>query len=254
MIRAKYIYIDGVSYPDSSNRKWTAEEIDAAYASVCQSLGRLNPPPNEWYPMNILGYSNYSISKHKHHIMNNKFNRLIEGTIYNNQYKFKMTNDSGEKQKTEYAGRLLARMFLPPPPSNTSPMVCYHDRNPMNCNLFNVYWKGQKIEGPVGKPSAKPIKPPKEQKTPVIIHFQRTPNPAENDEAIDAMTIARQVKEAWNKPTPTTTSKAKTATTDVPCFQLSDEEDDEAYARRMHSHSLSQRRPKPRKGGFAQFR
>jgi hypothetical protein len=248
MIRAKHIYIAGQKCPDSSNRKWTDAEIDAAYAIVCQSLGLVNPPPNQWYPLNILGY-NYSITK-RGHLKNNKFDKLIEGTVHKRQRKFKMTNDSGVRQVTEYAGRLVATMFLPPPPSNTFSIVCYHDKNPLNCDVFNLYWACEKIDGPVGKPSAKVVRPPKAlmNKTPTI-HFQRTPNPAENDEAIAAATIAARIKEAWNAPVATTTKSTKPPTfPEMPSSPLWEDETDEEYAEKMHEHALSQRRPKPRNG------
>jgi hypothetical protein len=250
MIRAKHIYIAGQKCPDSSNRKWTDAEIDAAYAIVCQSVGLVNPPPNQWYALNILGYSKYSITR-RGHLLNNKFNRFIEGTICDGRPKFKMTNDSGVRKVTEYASRLVASMFLPPPPLDSFSVVRYRDDNPLNCDVSNLYWGIDKSKDnePVGKPSAKVVRPPKAlmNKTPVI-HFQRTPYPFENKDAIDPATIAGQFKEAWNAPVTTKSTKQPPAFPEMPSSPLWEDEDEEEYARKMNERALSKRRPKPRNG------
>jgi hypothetical protein len=248
MIRAKHIYIAGQKCPDSSNRKWTDAEIDAAYAIVCQSLGLVNPPPNQWYPLNSLGYSIYSITR-RGHLLNNKFNRLIKGTICEGRPKFRMTNDSGVRKVSEYASRLVASMFLPPPPFDTFSVVRYRDDNPLNCDVSNLYWACDKSKDnePVGKPSAKVVRPPKAlmDKT-IVIHFQRTPYPFENKEAIDSAIIAGQFKEAWNAPV--TKSTKQPTFPEMPSSPLWEDEDEEEYAKRMNDRALSQRRPKTPNG------
>jgi hypothetical protein len=167
MMKARYIYLAGVRYLDPCDRPWTAAEIDAACAHLCQtSPGQPDPPPNKWYPLNILGYSKYSITKTgrpKH----NKSNRKLKGVVQKDPYKmrFTLTNDDGE-QVDEYACGLVAKMFFPPPPPPLSKpgsiMVRQHDhRVTLICDASNVHWEcdGKKpnVEPEVTKLSAKSV-------------------------------------------------------------------------------------------------
>jgi hypothetical protein len=165
MTKPRYIYLAGVRYLDPCDRQWTAAEIDAACAHLCQtSPGQLDPPPNKWYPLNILGYSKYSITK-TGRPKNNKSNRKLKGAVQKDPYKmrFTLTNDNGE-QVDEYACGLVAKMFFPPPPPLSKPgsvMVRQHARVNLICdNASNFHWecdKQPKVEPVVVKLSAKSI-------------------------------------------------------------------------------------------------
>ncbi len=157
MMRPKHIYIAGVKYPDPTGLQWTAAEIDAAYLYLCNLRGDFNAPPNKWYPLNILGFSNYSITR-SGLVRNNKLNRLLEGTLHEStKWKFKMTNDKGEK-KEKYVARLVVTMFNSPPTKPFS-VVCYRDGQPQNCDASNLYWASEETKTQTaGTPSAKLVR------------------------------------------------------------------------------------------------
>ncbi len=155
-IKPRYVYICKIRYKDDSGQRWTVAEIDAAYLRTCMSRGELNPPPNEWYPMNSLGYSNYSITRIGT-VWNNKLNRSVKGSLHRASMKirFSLRHDNGDEMD-EYTNRLVAKMFLPPPSDSSSTVLHWND-NTLDCAVSNLYWACDKNKAVVGTPFADKI-------------------------------------------------------------------------------------------------
>lgn len=158
MEQASYVYIDGIRLPTSVNEVWTVFRIDQVHremyinnmiAERCRVaytvtqeminalLADLYIPPNKWYPLNILGLPNYSIKK-SGKLKKNKPDRRVKGTVHaHGNVRHSLTNNAGTTQ--EYADRLVAKMFLGPPPTLSS-IVRHKDRNLRNCNVDNLKW------------------------------------------------------------------------------------------------------------------
>jgi hypothetical protein len=244
MTKPRCIYLAGVRYLDPRDRQWTAAEIDAACAHLCQtSPGQPNPPPNKWYPLNILGYSKYSITK-TGRPKKNKSNRKLKGAVQKDPYKmrFTLTNDNGE-QVDEYACELVAKMFFPPPPPLSKPgsvMVRQHDRVTLICDASNFHWKCDKqpkVEPAVVKLSAKSIQLKTTTTTPIpqINPLASATTPASYAAAaafaVDLTAILQRVKQLDDK-----TVRPKAAGDDLPLpFTPWDEEDEEEEVMRMEA-------------------
>jgi hypothetical protein len=146
-MKATFVYINGKRVVDVCGRKWSIQEIDAAYYEECRKDGILNPPPNQWYPMNILGLSNYSVTR-RGKFKNNKKQKkedddeepLMKGYTPKGGRKtrYTMTDDSGKKVHP-YAALLVAKMFLPPP-SNGRYKVKHMNRDYLDCRAENLRW------------------------------------------------------------------------------------------------------------------
>jgi hypothetical protein len=153
LMKPQYIYLAGVKYLDPCDRQWTAAEIDAVYDYLGQTSGHIDRPPNKRrYPLNILGYSKYSITK-TGRPRENKFNYELEGSVQeaaHNKLRFTMTNDDGEEVE-EYACELVAKMFFPPP---LQPRLHQHDRDTLSSDISNKYWH---CDEPIEEPAVKKL-------------------------------------------------------------------------------------------------
>jgi hypothetical protein len=164
-MKATFVYINGKRQVDVHGRKWTVEEIDAAYYEQCRKDGITNPPKNRWYPMNMIGLSNYSVTR-RGKFKNNKKKKkagedkepLMKGhtSKLGGKVRFTMTDDN-KKKIYPYAAHLVARMFLPPPKDGRY-KIKHLNKDYLDCRAKNLRWACDvpKEEEPV-KMSAKSI-------------------------------------------------------------------------------------------------
>ena len=220
MEQASYVYIDGVKLPTSVNEVWTVSRIDQVHremyinnmiAERCRDakdtvtqeminelLVDLYIPPNKWYPLNIFGLPNYSITK-SGKLKKNKTDRVVKGTVHaHGNVRHSLTNSAGTTQ--EYADRLVAKMFLGPPPALSS-IVRHKDKNLRNCNVDNLEWINKKKQEPqaaaeeaktvymVPSMNAAPPRPPR-----------RAPLEDDNVFSKVSATLARLKQEQGNSP------------------------------------------------------
>jgi hypothetical protein len=253
MTKPRYIYLAGVRYLDPCDRQWTAAEIDAACAHLCQtSSGQPNPPPNKWYPLNILGYSKYSITK-TGRPKKNKSNRKLKGVVVQKdpyKMRFTLTNDYGE-QVDEYACELVAKTFFPPPPPLSKPgsvMVHQHNRVTLTCDdASNLHWECDKkkpnVEPAVVKLSAKTIQlkttTPIPQINPLAsaITLASGGAAAASAFAVDLTAILQRVKQLDDK-----TVRPKATGHDLPLPFTPWDEDEEEEVRTMENSLRSKHR------------
>jgi hypothetical protein len=157
-----YVYIDGIRLPTTADEVWTVARIDEVHREryiekilddrrrvpypVTQEmldavLVDLYIPPNEWYPLNILGLPNYSITM-TGKLKKNQPDRIVKGTVHERgNVRHSLTNSDGHTQ--DYADRLVAKMFLGPPPTPSS-IVKHKDDNLRNCRVANLKWGTKK--------------------------------------------------------------------------------------------------------------
>jgi hypothetical protein len=154
----QFAYIDGEVVSNNRGLTWTAAEIDMEYAILWKSRGCDNPPPNEWYPLNILGFSKYSITK-RGEMKRNTSGRHIKGAMHGGRLRFGITNDNTGKKEQKYADELVAGMFLGAPPACADrPRVGHRDDDRFNSKVSNLEWKTwENTKEMNGKSSAKVV-------------------------------------------------------------------------------------------------
>ena len=157
--KSGYVWIGGQKLDDDTGLAWTIALIETAYYNLCKANGQLNPPPLEWYPLNILCYPNYSISK-RGKVMNNQLDRLVEGFWHESGKRRVSITDINHRKQYEYVDRLVAKMFVGPPPHPTA-IIRHLYGNADNCEVSNLIWvvakKAKKGNTPMTKLSAKSI-------------------------------------------------------------------------------------------------
>jgi hypothetical protein len=157
MIRIGYVYIGGVEFADNGHRKWTPDAVDAFYLEMYELTKKAHPanadplptipPPNKWYPMNILGLSKYSITRHGICKNNKKKSPypdgdvLLKGSVHKRGQKrrFTMTDDDG-KRVDPYVNQLVAKMFLPPPSKPSCRKIKHLNGDTLDCSADNLCW------------------------------------------------------------------------------------------------------------------
>jgi hypothetical protein len=105
-----YTWINKVMYRhDASAEKFTHQFVDHLYRTQILPRNPSFPPSVEWYPLNRLGYADYSITR-KGEVFDNRTNALCKGTETKDGRRVTL---QGRK---EYVHRLVAQMFLGPAP------------------------------------------------------------------------------------------------------------------------------------------
>lgn len=154
-IEPDYNFLKHAGEPVFSDKEWILENITNAYANSFIIEEPVKRPRREWFPMNILGLSNYAITvggKCKNIKLGHKVNGSLHWESY--QIRFTLTNDQG-KSIDVCQKRLVALMFLPPP-SKPCNIIRQYDRDTRNCHVSNLYWDCDKPKREV-KISAKSI-------------------------------------------------------------------------------------------------
>jgi hypothetical protein len=174
--KSGYVWIGGQKLDDDTGLAWTIALIETAYYNLCRANGQLNPPPLEWYPLNILCYPNYSISK-RGKVMNNQLDRLVEGFWHESGKRRVSITDINHRKQYEYVDRLVAKMFVGPPPHPTA-IIRHLDGNADNCEVSNLIWvvakKAKKGNTPM-QLSAKSILIPPSSSTDTLPTLPSTP-------------------------------------------------------------------------------
>jgi hypothetical protein len=110
IVGKNYIWINKVVYGhNDTDEKFTCQFVDHLYQTQILPRNPSFPPSVVWYPLNRLGYPDYSITR-KGEVFNNRTNVLCEGADTKNGRRVTL---QGRK---EYVHRLVAQMFLGPAP------------------------------------------------------------------------------------------------------------------------------------------
>lgn len=152
---SKTILIAGYSFPYiCSDEECTASAIDQHYYHIKsqERPGQTIPiAPLVWYPLNMLGYPNYSISKDGQ-VFNNKLRTILQGGInHNDDYTVQLTHPSSKRKSTHQVRRLVALMFLEKPliPGELAINI---DGDKLNNHVSNIIWMYLPIKGKMRKP------------------------------------------------------------------------------------------------------
>lgn len=167
----KTILIAGYPFPYTcSDEEWTAPIIDRLYFEVkygerqlqilhLKGLGievedKENPtdsiPPLEWYPLNMMGYSNYSISKDGRVLLNKRYRILNGGTNHNGDLTVQLTHPLTKQKSKHQVRRLVAFMFLEKPLLPHA-LAINLDENKLNNHVSNILWMYSPVQTVKGK-------------------------------------------------------------------------------------------------------
>jgi hypothetical protein len=151
-MRHQTVYIDGFPISDVYGCSWTPELVDRAYIWLRNSglipIKQFELIP-EWYPLNIIGFPNYSVSKDGRLLRNGGTNHNgTYGSSNRDSYKFSMIDPITNVRKYIQAHIVIASMFLPPIPisEQAKSKLIHIDGNPKNNRVENLKWVNSKYE------------------------------------------------------------------------------------------------------------
>ena len=144
----QYIYIDGVPFLEVPGWCWTVTAIEATYQTLVQNgalpfkEGKHHPT---WYPLNNMGFPNYSLSKGGE-LLSNYAQKTSRGTLDVDGYFYFSLALPGQKAETSTirADRLVAAFFLPPPPTPSS-LLRPINGNPADSSISNLHWVSKQM-------------------------------------------------------------------------------------------------------------
>ncbi len=146
------VYIDGFPISDVYGFSWTPDNVDKTYICLTNSglipQRRLKLTP-EWYPLNIIGYPNYSVSKDGRLLRNGGTNHNgTYGSSHHDSYRFSMINPITNERCRMFAHLVIANIFLPPVPisEQADSKLIHIDGNPKNNRVENLKWVNSKHE------------------------------------------------------------------------------------------------------------